>query len=106
MLSSYLRKRVSVVTVDGRNLVGILWSADQLFNIVLSEAIERVAAPSDSDYFVSDGSDGVEEEQVGTWMGRGTDIVSIGLVDVFKEAQEVVSSWRGRDIPPSSALAA
>ncbi|KAK7194551.1 LSM domain containing protein [Novymonas esmeraldas] len=126
MLSSYLRKRVSVVTVDGRNLVGVLHAADQLLNIVLTSCVERVGAPydhaeardsGDDDAAVADvGGSGVdhtaaplpvmEEVHLGVLMLRGADVVTIAAVDVYEEAGTNVKDWRGRDMPPVPSAAA
>lgn len=114
MLTSYLGKRVSVITVEGRNLVGILHSADQLLNIVLSSCVERELAPADH-YFLSDSTlkedsenksskerdfgHVLKEESVGLQMVRGAEVVSIGTIDVYEEAKENVKEWRGFDMP-------
>ncbi|GET89278.1 hypothetical protein, conserved [Leishmania tarentolae] len=126
MLSQYLRKRVSVVTVDGRNLVGVLHAADQLLNIVLTSCVERIGAPYDVDdnaaaEEVSTVADEVstainrndtarstlpplEEVQLGVMMLRGADVVSIAVIDVYEEAGTNVKDWRGRDMPPVTAV--
>jgi U6 snRNA-associated Sm-like protein LSm8 len=121
MLTQYLRKRVSVVTVDGRNLVGVLHAADQLLNIVLTSCMERVGAPcdaaGDANEDVHDDADGpspspasafapMEEVQLGVMMLRGADVVSIAIIDVYEEAGTNVKEWRGRDMPPVAATAA
>lgn len=110
MLTQYLRKRVSVITVDGRNLVGVLHAADQLLNIVLSSCVERIGAPydaegdGDSEAGLSASSPSsfrpVEEVQLGVMMLRGADVVSIAIIDVYEEAGTNVKEWRGRDMPP------
>lgn len=118
MLTQYLRKRVSVVTVDGRNLVGVLHAADQLLNIVLTSCIERIGAAHDEAVSAeADGGDApeastgaspstlgvIEEVQLGVMMLRGADVVSIAVIDVYEEAGTNVKEWRGRDMPPCSA---
>ncbi|KPA79666.1 hypothetical protein ABB37_05449 [Leptomonas pyrrhocoris] len=122
MLTQYLRKRVSVVTVDGRNLVGVLHAADQLLNVVLTSCVERVGAPYDAADVDADGdTEGgegrsiirgatsgaasssfspMEEVQLGAVMLRGADVVSIAVIDVYEEAGTNVKEWRGRDMPP------
>lgn len=120
MLSQYLRKRVSVVTVDGRNLVGVLHAADQLLNIVLTSCVERIGAPHDQPEKNADGgaTDGsgtssaeadqlplMEEVNLGVLMLRGADVVSIAVIDVYEEAGTNVREWRGRDMPPAAASA-
>ncbi|KAG5500249.1 hypothetical protein JIQ42_04584 [Leishmania sp. Namibia] len=128
MLSQYLRKRVSVVTVDGRNLVGVLHAADQLLNIVLTSCVERIGAPYDfEDGAAGEGNGGgvdegistavssggatrgalppLEEVQLGVMMLRGADVVSIAAIDVYEEAGTNAKEWRGRDMPPAIAAA-
>lgn len=107
MLSSYLRKRVSVVTVDGRNLVGLLHAADQLMNIVLTSCMERIAAPYDDlqrGHVDNSGEvEPVEIVNLGVMMLRGADVVSIAAIDVYEEAGTNVAQWAGRDMPPVTA---
>ncbi|KAG5502905.1 hypothetical protein JKF63_04678 [Porcisia hertigi] len=128
MLSQYLRKRVSVVTADGRNLVGVLHAADQLLNVVLTSCVERIGAPYDlvdcavgedngrgAEEAVSTTTSGgdaahkalppMEEVQLGVIMLRGADVVSIAAIDVYEEAGTNVKDWRGRDMPPATAAA-
>lgn len=101
MLTSYLRKRVSVVTVDGRNLIGILHSADQLMNLVLTNCVERVLAPYDSVASNTEERDEpMTESVVGVMLLRGADVVTVGLIDVYEEAAVNTVEWVGRDMPP------
>lgn len=97
MLTHYLRKRVSVITADGRNLVGVLHAADQLLNIVLTSCVERVLTRHDAP---ANAAQGMEEVSIGVIMLRGADVVSVGLIDVYAEAEARPSEWEGRDIPP------
>lgn len=127
MLTQYLRKRVSVVTVDGRNLVGVLHAADQLLNVVLTSCVERIGAPHDDDSGETAGVDQndasaaaeaaggsspdtayspIEEVSLGVMMLRGADVVSIAVIDVYEEAGTNVKEWRGRDMPPVAATTA
>lgn len=119
MLASYLGRRVSVITVEGRLLVGVLHAADQLLNVVLSSCVERELAPADAYYYYSstsssskgtqnDESSNAEEKgmghalketSVGVMMIRGSDVVSIGLIDVYEEAKQNIKEWKGFDMP-------
>ncbi|KPI90027.1 hypothetical protein ABL78_0887 [Leptomonas seymouri] len=122
MLTQYLRKRVSVVTVDGRNLVGVLHAADQLLNVVITSCVERIGAPYDEADAEEDGNSTsdkgisasgkpstsfspIEEVQLGVMMLRGADIVSMAVIDVYEEAGTNVKEWRGRDMPPAATTA-
>lgn len=95
MLTQYLRKRVSVVTADGRNLIGVLHSADQVLNLVLTSCVERVLAPHDATLPAP-----LEETAVGVLLVRGADVVSVAAVDVYEEANVNPADWEGRDMPP------
>lgn len=119
MLSSYIGKRVSVVTVDGRNLVGILHSADQVMNLVLSNCVERELAPAEKYFSLENQSNrkverqdqddkakidditALKEEPLGAFMIRGADVVNIGLIDVYAEARQNIKQWHGYDMPVS-----
>ncbi|KAF3033708.1 hypothetical protein E8E11_001461 [Didymella keratinophila] len=46
-LNAYLNKKVSVLTLDGRTMVGTLFSCDGSMNLVLADAIERIIRPAD-----------------------------------------------------------
>lgn len=73
-LSTYISKRVCIITTDGRTLLGILESHDQQTNVILSNTIERVIRP-------------VEDEEPnsvvehGLYLVRGDNITIIGEVD-------------------------
>ncbi|EPY36126.1 U6 snRNA-associated Sm-like protein LSm8 [Strigomonas culicis] len=95
MLTPYLRKRVSVLTTDGRHILGILHSADQLMNVVVANAVERVAgAPG-----AGDAAAAVEEVPLGVLLLRGADVLAVAELNVFEEAQVDVGHLVGRDLP-------
>ncbi|CCW70969.1 unnamed protein product [Phytomonas sp. Hart1] len=100
MLSDFLRKRVSVVTTDGRNLVGVLHSADQLLNLVLTSCVERTAAPFNG----REGGEKMEESPLGVMLVRGANVVAVGAIDVHAEAEANPSLWTGRDMPPAQSV--
>ncbi|CAI8036532.1 U6 snRNA-associated Sm-like protein LSm8 [Geodia barretti] len=62
---------VSVVTADGRVIVGILKGYDQTVNMILAQSHERV---------YSSGA-GVEKVQLGLYIIRGDNIAVIGEID-------------------------
>ncbi|ROW14705.1 hypothetical protein VPNG_03810 [Cytospora leucostoma] len=74
-LNNYVDKKVSVMTADGRTLVGNLISVDNQTNIVLQGCIERVIRESD------DPEDSVEVP-LGVYVVRGDNVCLVGLVDV------------------------
>ncbi|CAG5162347.1 uncharacterized protein ALTATR162_LOCUS6203 [Alternaria atra] len=69
-LNAYLNKRVSVLTLDGRTMVGLLHSCDGSMNLVLQEAVERIIRPIEDE-------EPSEEVPLGLYIIRGD------------------SSWRG-----------
>ncbi|KAG8345689.1 LSM domain [Trypanosoma vivax] len=98
MLSPYLRRRVSVVTTDGRYLVGILHTADQLLNIVLTSCSERVFGDAGK-HSETDGAE-MTEHPLGVLMIRGCDVVCVAAVNTVEEAKVSTKSIRGWNLPP------
>ncbi|KAH3881693.1 U6 snRNA-associated Sm-like protein LSm8 [Dreissena polymorpha] len=70
-LESYVNKTVSIVTADGRVIVGQLKGFDQTINLILDESHERVYS----------NSEGVEQVILGLYIVRGDNVVCIGEVD-------------------------
>ncbi|KAJ0121521.1 lsm domain-containing protein [Diaporthe amygdali] len=73
-LNQYIDKKVSIMTADGRTLVGTLISADNQTNLVLQNAIERVIRP------VEDPEPSVEVP-LGLYIVRGDNVCLVGVVD-------------------------
>lgn len=73
-LSTYISKRVCIITTDGRTLLGTLESHDQQTNVILSSTIERVIRPADDE----EANNIVEH---GLYLVRGDNITIIGEVD-------------------------
>ena len=63
-LTSMMDARVSVITNDGRHIVGTLRGFDQVTNVILEDCAERVYS-SES---------GVEEAPLGVYMIRGDNV--------------------------------
>ena len=70
-LKGYLDKKVSVLTCDGKSIVGILKGFDQVTNLILNECVERIFSAAD----------GVKEEALGLQMIRGDNVAVIGEFD-------------------------
>ena len=62
------KEKLFVLTADGRIIVGILMGYDQVQNLILNEAYERLHS-ADSD---------VEEEVLGLFLVRGDNVCLIG----------------------------
>lgn len=63
-LETFVNKVVSVITADGRNIVGLLKGFDQTINLVLEDTHERV---------YSDDT-GVEQIPLGLYIVRGDNV--------------------------------
>lgn len=70
-LESYVNHTVSVITADGRNIVGTLKGFDQTINVILDDSHERVYS----------NTQGVEQVVLGLYIIRGDNIAVIGEVD-------------------------
>jgi len=71
-LNDYKDKMVSVITNDGRNIIGMLRGFDQTINIILEKSHERIFSQEQ----------GVVQNVLGLYMIRGDNISIIGELDV------------------------
>jgi len=76
-LESYINHIVSVITADGRIIVGTLKGFDQTINIVLDDSFERVYSSTQ----------GVEQVVLGLYIIRGDNVAVIGEIDEDVEKQ-------------------
>lgn len=60
-LKDLLEKTVSIITNDGRNIIGLMKGYDQTLNVVLEESHERVFSPNE----------GVSQTVLGLYIIRG-----------------------------------
>ena len=67
-------EKLFIVTSDGRTIVGTLFGNDQVQNLILNDAIERV---------YSDDAD-VEEVPLGLYLIRGDNLCLVGEYDETK----------------------
>eukprot|EP00112_Aurelia_sp_Birch-Aquarium-sp1_P006333 Seg1701.7 transcript_id=Seg1701.7/GoldUCD/mRNA.D3Y31 product="U6 snRNA-associated Sm-like protein LSm8" protein_id=Seg1701.7/GoldUCD/D3Y31 len=70
-LESYMGRMVSIITQDGRMIVGTLKGFDQTVNLILDESHERVFSSST----------GVEQVVLGLYIVRGDNVAIIGEID-------------------------
>ncbi|XP_002739308.1 U6 snRNA-associated Sm-like protein LSm8 [Saccoglossus kowalevskii] len=70
-LEGYINHTISVVTSDGRMIVGTLKGFDQTINLILDESHERVFSSSQ----------GVEQVVLGLYIIRGDNIAVVGEID-------------------------
>ncbi|MCJ1291512.1 hypothetical protein MMC34_003057 [Xylographa carneopallida] len=73
-LQPFVNKKVLVLTSDGRTLIGMLLSCDQLTNLVLGATVERVIRPPDDE-------EASAEVSHGLYVIRGENVAVCGLVD-------------------------
>ncbi|CAK7264493.1 U4/U6-U5 snRNP complex subunit LSM8 [Sporothrix epigloea] len=91
LLNNYLEKKVLVLTVDSRILVGTLVSIDNSTNLVLVGTIERVINTPDDD-------EPSAEVPLGLYLVRGDNVCSIGLIDEQLDASIDWTKVRGQVI--------
>ncbi|CEO97893.1 U6 snRNA-associated Sm-like protein LSm8 [Plasmodiophora brassicae] len=89
-LEAWLESVVSVITNDGRNIVGRLKGFDQCINIVLEECHERVYSTTA----------GVEQVVLGLYVIRGDNISIVGEVELDVDAKLDLSTIRAPPLKP------
>lgn len=75
LLADYVNRRVTVITNDGRNIVGIMRGFDQVCNVILEQSLERL--------FMKDNP--VQIVPLGLYIIRGDNIAIVGDVDAEKD---------------------
>lgn len=83
-------KSISVITSDGKVLVGTLKGIDKQVNIILDDSHERVFSPDQ----------GVEKHQLGLCVIRGENVALIGEVDRDTDHQLDLSKCRAKPLKP------
>ncbi|KAL6757127.1 N-alpha-acetyltransferase 38, NatC auxiliary subunit-like protein [Haematococcus lacustris] len=81
---------VSVITNDGRNLVGTLRGYDQATNLVLAETHERVYSTKQ----------GVEQVPLGLYFVRGDNVAMVGEMDEDLDNAQELLSLRAEPLKP------
>ncbi|KAF2209674.1 hypothetical protein CERZMDRAFT_46629 [Cercospora zeae-maydis SCOH1-5] len=90
-LNSYLNKKVLLILIDGRCMVGNLISCDQVTNLALENCVERIIKSPEDD-------EDSEEEARGLFMVRGDNVVVCGLVDEELDGKIDWSKVKGSEI--------
>jgi len=70
-LEPYVEQQVSIITNDGRNIVGVLKGFDQATNLILNDSYERVYSTEA----------GVDQLVLGLYIIRGDNIAVVGELD-------------------------
>mmetsp|Transcript_25529 Transcript_25529/g.37693 ORF Transcript_25529/g.37693 Transcript_25529/m.37693 type:complete len:95 (+) Transcript_25529:89-373(+) len=89
-LQEWINKTITVITNDGRNIVGILRGFDQTVNIVLEESHERVFSSSA----------GVEQVVLGLYVVRGDNIAVVGELDEDIDSRMDLSEVKAAPLKP------
>ncbi|KAJ8603786.1 hypothetical protein CTAYLR_000187 [Chrysophaeum taylorii] len=89
-LSEWVDKQISVITCDGRNIVGQLRGFDQVTNVILDECHERVFSMEA----------GVEQVVHGLYIIRGDNIAVIGELDAELDAKTDLDTVRAEPLKP------
>jgi U6 snRNA-associated Sm-like protein LSm8 len=89
-LESYVNEIVSVITNDGRHIVGILKGYDTSINLILSESHERVYSHDSA----------VQQILLGIYIVRGDNVAIVGQIDEDKDLQLDMNKIRGQQLKP------
>ncbi|BBH04257.1 Pectin lyase-like superfamily protein [Prunus dulcis] len=81
---------ISVITNDGRNIVGVLKGFDQATNIILDESHERVFSTKE----------GVQQLVLGLYIIRGDNISIVGELDADLDSTVDWSNMRAYPLKP------
>ncbi|BBG96111.1 Sm-like protein LSM8 [Prunus dulcis] len=88
--SAAARETISVITNDGRNIVGVLKGFDQATNIILDESHERVFSTKE----------GVQQLVLGLYIIRGDNISIVGELDADLDSTVDWSNMRAYPLKP------
>jgi U6 snRNA-associated Sm-like protein LSm8 len=89
-LESFMDKVISVITGDGRNIVGMMKGFDQTINVVLEDSHERVYSESA----------GVAQIPLGLYILRGDNIAVIGEIDPDLDRRLDLDKVLAAPLPP------
>lgn len=89
-LTNFVGTTISVITNDGRTIVGILRGYDQATNLILEDCHERVFSTKA----------GVEQLVLGLYMIRGDNIAVVGEIDEEVDSQMDLSALRAPPLKP------
>ncbi|QDZ24329.1 small nuclear ribonucleoprotein LSm8 [Chloropicon primus] len=87
-LTGYVNSTVSIITNDGRHILGLLKGFDQATNLILEGSKERIYSPEE----------GVEEMELGLYLLRGDCIAVVGEVDDDLDSQIDLPSLKGHPL--------
>ena len=90
LVSFMLLETVSVITNDGRNIVGRLRGYDRAINIILEDSHERAFSSEE----------GVEQIVLGLYVVRGDNMAIVGELDAEKDASLNLDELRAEPLGP------
>ncbi|CDM28739.1 hypothetical protein DTO013E5_839 [Penicillium roqueforti] len=90
-LHFYVNKKVLILTVDGRTLIGDLLSTDQATNLVLANTVERIIRTPDDE-------EPSTEIEHGLYLIRGDNVVVCGEIDEKMDSEIDWSKVKGEVI--------
>ncbi|KAI1726569.1 LSM domain-containing protein [Ditylenchus destructor] len=88
-LESFMNKIISVITGDGRNIIGTLKGFDQTINLVLEDSHERVYSEM-----------GVSQIPLGLYIVRGDNVAVIGEIDENLDKQLDLEKLKAEPLEP------
>lgn len=89
-LETFMNKVISVITGDGRNIIGLMKGFDQTINIILENSHERVYSETS----------GVSQIPLGLYIVRGDNVAVIGEVDEGMDRQLDLDRLRAAPLQP------
>mmetsp|Transcript_11577 Transcript_11577/g.42339 ORF Transcript_11577/g.42339 Transcript_11577/m.42339 type:complete len:99 (-) Transcript_11577:203-499(-) len=89
-LEPLVDQHISVITNDGRNIVGVLKGFDQTTNLILEDSHERVYSTKS----------GVEQLVLGLYVIRGDNIAVVGELDEELDADLDFEKIRAQPLKP------
>mmetsp|Transcript_9825 Transcript_9825/g.24994 ORF Transcript_9825/g.24994 Transcript_9825/m.24994 type:complete len:99 (+) Transcript_9825:256-552(+) len=89
-LANLMDTTISVITNDGRNIIGILKGYDQTNNLIVDECHERVYSTKS----------GVEQLVLGLYLIRGDNVAVVGELDEELDSQIDLSAIRAAPLKP------
>ena len=81
---------MSIITNDGRNLVGTIHGMDQHTNVILTNSQERIFSEDEA----------VDVVELGLYLIKGDTIAIVGEIDEELDAAQDLSAVRARPINP------
>mmetsp|Transcript_12453 Transcript_12453/g.20846 ORF Transcript_12453/g.20846 Transcript_12453/m.20846 type:complete len:96 (-) Transcript_12453:793-1080(-) len=89
-LQEWLNKTVSIITSDGRNVIGHLKGFDQTMNVILEQSHERVFSEDK----------GVVQNPLGLYIIRGDNIVVVAELDEDLDSQIDLDTLKAAPLKP------